>query len=169
MSEVNKLLKEKAEAEARVKQIEQQILQQSLNEFKPSLERSLELAKAMSCQDSTDEKVKSTYKECKSLVRQMVISVFGEGYKISKTESSSRSSNSSGDDFSWDDLSAKMKSAGITAKTKAVGKSDLEKIVFGKSSMKKFRASRWNNVGDRAKILEKVGDNKRDTKYYLKK
>lgn len=169
MAEVNKLLKAKAEAEAKVKEIEQQILQQSLDEFKPALDNALELAEAMVDHDPSNRKVKDAYKECRSLVRKIVASVFGEEYKISKTESAKRSGSSSGDDFSWEEVSAKMKSAGITAKTKAVGKSDLEKIVFGKGGMKKFRASRWNNVGERAKILEKIGDNNRDTKYYLKK
>ena len=169
MAEVNKLLKAKAEAEAKVKEIEQQILQQSLDEFKPALDNALELAEAMVDHDPSNQKVKDTYKECKSLVRKIVASVFGEEYKISKTEAAKRSGSSSGDDFSWEEVAEKMKKAGITSKTKAVGKSELEKIVLGNDGMKKFRASRWNNVSQRGNVLEKIGDNKRDSRYYLKK
>ena len=121
--------------------------------------------------DPSNQKVKDTYKECKSLVRKIVASVFGEEYKISKTESSKRASDHRLKMIlAGKNVSSKMKKCWNYGKNKSGGQGGSGKDLFSvKTSMKKFRASRWNNVAQRSNVLEKIGDNKRDSKYYLKK
>ena len=168
MDNLEKLQNQMEEKEKELELIRAAVQDQALKEMVGFFERGLTFSKGMAEYDKTNEEVKKVFSKCKGIMKDLVKILYGDEYKITKSGQPAGKGDAVDGDFEWNDLADRMREKGVTSKDNAMARSELEEIVFGKGGLMKFRASRWNNTKEREQYLVKVGNSRRDTKYYIK-
>jgi len=165
MATLDDLIKQEAEAKAKLDAIQAEITTQGLEKIVPALAEASKLLDAYDDKwDLSDADHRGLLKQCKSLVRDIVDIVFDGEYCVAK-RSSGRKSASTEVEFSWDEVANKMRDGGHTTAKDALSKREVETLVLGEG--KTFKTAAWNVKDDREKVLKVTGKGP-SSKYYSK-